>query len=49
MADTLALIAFSAVIAAQFLAVVFAQQYRSETPTMRPAVAPRLALARRMT
>jgi hypothetical protein len=48
MANTLALIAFSGVIAAQFLAVVFAHQYRSETPMMRPAVAPRMALARRM-
>ena len=46
MANTLALIAFSGLIAAQFLAVVFAQQYRSEIPTTRPAVAPRMAFAR---
>jgi hypothetical protein len=45
MANTLGLIAFSAVIASQFLAAVFAYQYRSGVPATRPAVAPRMAFA----
>ena len=47
MANFLAMLAFSGLIAAQFLAVVFAHQYRSVLPAERPAAAPRMLLARR--
>lgn len=47
MANFLALLAFSGLIAAQFLAVVFAHRYRSGLPAERTTAATRMVFSRR--
>ncbi len=47
MAHFLALLAFSGLIAAQFLAAVFARQYRAGLPSAQPEARRRITLIRR--